>query len=287
MAAASGAADPYAPVLGIRGEGALDPVFCVHGGVGLALPYLGLTESVDRDRPIVGLQAPAADPDVPLPGSVPEVAADYVRRVQEIQPSGPYHLFGWSYGGIVAQEMAVQLQAAGERVALLVSVDGYPFRAGSQDIPAEQDLVSSFTEYLDVDMSGYEGGPEGLPGNAAELLSLLESTASPLAAMGLRRVERFVDLMRHHGELVAAHVPRVFDGDIHVVVSMSDGTPDPREQAARWRPGVTGAVVAVALDAEHNLMMHPRPGRTIGRVLDGWLTDLPTQAATRTQGAGR
>jgi thioesterase domain-containing protein len=212
---------------------------------------------------------------------VTEVAADYARRIREIQPSGPYHLFGWSYGGIVAQEVAVQMQLSGLEVALVVSVDGYPYVTGSGDIPAEGDLVSSFTEYLDLDMSGQDVRPH----TADALHALLEATASPLAAMGGRRVQRLVDLMRRHGELVTAHVPRAFDGDIHVVVSMSAGTPDPREQAARWQPAVSGTVVAVALDAEHNFMMHPQPGRLVGRVVDGWLSEATSQTTTRTKGA--
>jgi pristinamycin I synthase-3/4 len=57
---------------------------------------------------------------------VTETAAAYVREIRRAAPRGPYHLLGWSAGGTIAHEMAVQLQAAGEQVGLLAVLDGYP-----------------------------------------------------------------------------------------------------------------------------------------------------------------
>jgi thioesterase domain-containing protein len=77
--------------------------------------------------PLYGLQARGlGDAAAALPGTVAEMAADYIGQIRAVQPSGPYHLLGWSLGGVVAHEMAVQLQAAGERVAALVLLDAYP-----------------------------------------------------------------------------------------------------------------------------------------------------------------
>lgn len=53
------------------------------------------------------------------------MASCYIEGLQTIQPVGPYYLGGWSLGGIIAWEMAQQLSAAGEEVALLALIDSY------------------------------------------------------------------------------------------------------------------------------------------------------------------
>ncbi len=64
------------------------------------------------------------------PGDVPmqlprleELARHYLEEMKLVQPQGPYHLLGFSFGGLVAFEMANQLAACGERVALLAMLD--------------------------------------------------------------------------------------------------------------------------------------------------------------------
>ena len=54
------------------------------------------------------------------------MAEDYVSIIRKIQPTGPYNLLGWSFGGLVAHAIATQLQDMGEEVALLALLDSYP-----------------------------------------------------------------------------------------------------------------------------------------------------------------
>ena len=55
---------------------------------------------------------------------IEDMAAYYIEALQTVQPTGPYLLGGWSMGGVVAFEMAQQLHAQGQRVALLALLDG-------------------------------------------------------------------------------------------------------------------------------------------------------------------
>lgn len=102
-------------LLPLREEGGRPPLFCVHPAAGIAWSYAGLSGPLGSDQPLYGLQARGLDGSQVLPGSVAEMAADYVAQLRTVQPAGPYHLLGWSFGGIVAHEMAVQLQRAGRR----------------------------------------------------------------------------------------------------------------------------------------------------------------------------
>jgi amino acid adenylation domain-containing protein len=99
------------------------PVFCVPAVSGSGHTYLGLGRLLQSVRPLVVLTAPGLDDDsVPI-ANVPDLAAAYVAAVREHQPRGPYHLLGWSMGGLVAFEMTRQLVEAGAQVAFLALVD--------------------------------------------------------------------------------------------------------------------------------------------------------------------
>ncbi len=69
---------------------------------------------------------------------IEEMAADYLSNVRRVQPNGPYHFAGFSFGGMVAFEMARQLQAQGERVALLLLIDIEAYAAHRTRSPANR-----------------------------------------------------------------------------------------------------------------------------------------------------
>ncbi|WP_412076455.1 alpha/beta fold hydrolase [Streptomyces xanthophaeus] len=103
----------------LRKAGSRAPLFCVHPVSGLGWSYAGLLREVAAEHPVHVLQARGMDSGEQLPQTLEEMAAEYVAHVRAVQPSGPYHLLGWSFGGAVAHAMAVQLQLAGEEVKLL------------------------------------------------------------------------------------------------------------------------------------------------------------------------
>jgi acetoacetyl-CoA synthetase len=101
------------------------PLFIVHGGAGAVQELLRLGELVRSARPIYAIQARGLDGTDPPLDSVTQMARYYTDNIRKIQPRGPYLLSGYSLGGIVAFEMAHQLRATGEKVALLALVDSY------------------------------------------------------------------------------------------------------------------------------------------------------------------
>ncbi len=99
------------------------PFFCVHPGNGDPLCYLELSGHFDPQRQFFALQARGVDGVRPPLESVEEMAACYLEAIRKVQPRGPYCLGGWSFGGIVAYEMACQLTQQGEHVAMLAIID--------------------------------------------------------------------------------------------------------------------------------------------------------------------
>jgi acyl-CoA synthetase (AMP-forming)/AMP-acid ligase II/cytochrome P450/thioesterase domain-containing protein/acyl carrier protein len=133
------------------------PFFCVPGALATGFSLAALSAAVGRDQPFYTFDPPgAAAGEAPLE-SLADLAARYLDAISEIQPRGPYHLGGHSFGGLVALEMARRLEARGEHVARLclfdTAVPGPP--------PDDAALVAELTTVL-----AHVRGPRATPTDA-------------------------------------------------------------------------------------------------------------------------
>jgi thioesterase domain-containing protein len=116
-------ASQWSSLVPIQTEGPRTPFFCIHPAGGNVLCYLQLSQQLGSDQPFYGLQAPGVDGIREPLASVPEMASEYLEAIRRVQPRGPYAVGGWSFGGIVAYEIAQQIRAAGEDMQLLAIID--------------------------------------------------------------------------------------------------------------------------------------------------------------------
>jgi thioesterase domain-containing protein/acyl carrier protein len=118
-------ADPgdWSPLVAIQPVGSRPPLYCVHPLGGNVICYADLARLLPSDQPLFGLQAPGIEEGQQPHANLSDMAAAYVRTMRAHQPSGPYALAGYSFGGYVVYEMAQQLTAAGETVALVALLD--------------------------------------------------------------------------------------------------------------------------------------------------------------------
>jgi len=110
-------------VVPIRSGGGETPIFFVHDGLGETLLYRGLALRLDPNRPIYGIEPLKNAAGGYAHTQIHEMAANYIQRIQAVQRHGPYFLAGLCAGGVIAFEMARQLQDAGERVAFVGIID--------------------------------------------------------------------------------------------------------------------------------------------------------------------
>ncbi|KAJ2999000.1 hypothetical protein NUW58_g140 [Xylaria curta] len=104
-------AKEYDPVVKFRLAGSKTPLWCIHPGVGEVLIFVGLARHmVDDDRPIFALRARGFDAGQPPFKSIAETVGTYKAAVLKHQPCGPYALAGYSYGGMLAFEIAKSLE---------------------------------------------------------------------------------------------------------------------------------------------------------------------------------
>ena len=113
----------WSPLVQIQAGGEELPFFCVHPGGGNVLCYAELFTHLGTKRPFYGLQAYGLDGEQAPLQRVEEMASRYIEAMLSVQSKGPYLLGGWSLGGLIAFEMAHQLVARGEEIALLTLFD--------------------------------------------------------------------------------------------------------------------------------------------------------------------
>jgi amino acid adenylation domain-containing protein len=116
----------WSSLVPIQTGGSRKPFFCIHAAGGNVLEYRDLARLLGPDQPFYGLQAKGLDGEQEPHTAIKEMATHYIREMRDVQPEGPYLIGGRSSGGTIAFEMACQLSAVGQQVALLALLDTYP-----------------------------------------------------------------------------------------------------------------------------------------------------------------
>ncbi len=116
----------WSSLVPIRPRGSRLPLFIIHGLGGNVLNYYDLAHALSPEQPVYGLQSRGLDGKQEPISQIGPMAAHYVEEVRDLQPEGPYFLCGSSFGGVVAFEMAQQLHAQGQDVALVALLDTGP-----------------------------------------------------------------------------------------------------------------------------------------------------------------
>ena len=154
---------PQSSLVAIQPGGSKRPLFLVHPAGGHVFPYIHLAQFLGPDQPCYGLQARGVEDGQDPHTRIEDMAAYYIQALQTVQPTGPYLLGGWSMGGVVAFEMAQQLHAQGQRVALLVLLDGR-IPTPDETFPEEDSEAISLGRAL----LRYFVWSDGVPGGASQ-----------------------------------------------------------------------------------------------------------------------
>ncbi|MGK4003932.1 amino acid adenylation domain-containing protein [Sorangium sp. So ce1036] len=142
---------PASSVVVLRAGGARPPLFCVDSSGLHVMAYQGLAAAMGEERPVLGLDLGPSLAREAGALSLPRIVEQLSREIRERQARGPYHLLGWSVGGVLALAIARTLEAQGERVAFLGMLDAQPrtrLYAGG-----EPDVVEELAAYVDQDRS--------------------------------------------------------------------------------------------------------------------------------------
>lgn len=237
-------------------------LFCIHPAGGLSWCYAGLLKTLPADYALYGIQAQGITNEEELPHSLADMAMHYIQAIKEIQPTGPYQLLGWSLGGNVVQEMAVQLEHLGEEVSLLCVLDAYPFTfTPPVDLSEEQEALVAL-----LALAGYEPNIEDII-TQEYVIDALKAEGSAIATLDEETMLRLKEVYKNSIRLLKQHKTNVYHGD--VLFYKSTVVPDwiPNVDVTSWKPYITGELKQVEIACRHKDMCQSAPLTEIGQTL--------------------
>ncbi|WP_263251409.1 amino acid adenylation domain-containing protein [Saccharopolyspora rosea] len=263
----TGGRDALDILLPLRTDGTAEPLFCVHPAAGLAWPFSGLLKHIDADRPIYGVQSRGLAEPRPVAATLHEMAAEYLEHVRAVQPHGPYHFLGWSFGGVVAHEMSTQLQAQGEQVRFLCMLDSYP-KDVWDELPSEAEALRAL-----LYMAGYDMTRLGEQDPTREdVMAILSAEGSALANLEEHTITAIIDNFANCAVLENEAEHDKFRGDV-LFFTAAVNPAKASLTSAMWQPYVDGVVENHDIACEHKDMTRPGPLAEIGALVDARLRE--------------
>lgn len=272
----------------VRPEGTRAPLFVVHDGIGDVFYATRLSGHLGPDQPLYAIQPALVRSATAVETSIEQLAGRYLGEVRRVRPHGPYQLYGFSLGGLIAFEMARQLQAAGEQVAFLGLGDSsaprlaWPHRARARlaevrslDAAAARERAAALAV---AQLRHVAGLARSLPRRrrVPELV--------PLPALRVAPEERASLVLRHYGLMAYAYRPTTpFDGPVLLVRA---GGPGGRPDRG-WRAHVTGEIVVRDVDCGHSALGGEPFAREVAVALQEALGRVGTGSSMRDGSLGQ
>jgi thioesterase domain-containing protein/acyl carrier protein len=262
-------------------EGSGVPLCCIHDGLGLSWSYRALGTYLDC--PIIGINQIPHNGEAE-PASIRSMAASYADRLQAVYPAGPYKVLGWSFGGVVAHELAVELRRRGCEVERLVLLDP-AFSASlviARTITLDEGQILEHilrTNRISIPLLSEPLTYQ----RAEELIHQQDAVEFPLPPKQL--LEFMVHSVNANQLYLRGYRPDVFDGDMVIFSAARSGNAiasdsrltsrwrelrtriAARSKLRKWRPHVAGDIAAYSVDCTHHDMLNTASLRLYGEQL--------------------
>lgn len=244
----------------------LQPLFTIHPAGGISWCYGGLGRALKPTRSVFGIQARGLDLRQPVPESLNEMADDYIEQIRHIQPEGPYHLAGWSVGGIIAQATAARLQARGAKVGVLAMLDSYPSDRWRNEAQPDESLALKALLYI----AGHD--PETITKamlTREAVVEFLRRRQHPLGELSDDALSGVVRVVENNSRLVREHYHERYDGPLLYFRAALDHLNDdlsPQQWAA-----YVGEIEVYDLRFLHAQMIGPQAVSQIAPILSAHL----------------
>ncbi len=277
-----GVALPAAAAVGrlvaLQPEGTRPPLFCVHPAGGNTFAYLDLVRCLGTGQPLYALQSDGLDTPFVAGLTLERMAESYVAAIRRAQPAGPYHVGGWSMGGLVAYEVAQQLLAAGEEVALLVLFDTRADTRpeGFAELPEDEAelLYILYRDELDLSRERMAALPPG--GALAYVIERAQAAGQLAADFGFEQAEKLMAVYMRNRRLMWNYTPRPYAGSMVLFQARERRPGEELPVGLRWDALVRGGLATQVVPGEHNNLLTPPYVEEVAARLTRLFDDLAT-----------
>ncbi|MCB0214136.1 MAG: hypothetical protein KDJ52_32660 [Anaerolineae bacterium] len=233
---------------------------------GVVFPYYELARQLGTEQPVYGLQSVGIAGEAQPLTRIETMAEMYLQAIRQIQPEGPYQLAGWSFGGVVALELAQQLHQAGQTVGLLAIIDT-PLAVST--LGASRLFLTTVLPYLWPYMADYlaqrsvllqPGVTERQPSWLARKLGRLfqkkdRADASPKLNFDTPGVQRLLRVLQANIQAGRQYKPERYPGQVTLFKTAINH----RGVTWGWGDVATGGIELHSLPGHHmNLLRSPQ-----------------------------
>jgi thioesterase domain-containing protein/acyl carrier protein len=263
---------PLPGVVYLQPQGQRKPLFCFSGARGHCAIFAPLAAQLGSDQPCYGLTTPTVDPcDSPL-DSVETIAAAMLPTLRMLQPKGPYQLAGFSFGGLLAFEIAQRLRVEGETVSVLALYDTFTPQGYVQRPLWQRVALHAYVAAMRAGRSGYTR--QKLK-NLLAARSRRKKQGRTLSHAANAQASLVSELERNRRRAAEQYCPRPYpdrlvlfratDRSPEIVFSMVD------LKTNGWRAVVADRVQVVDISATHESILAPANAAHAASVLRPFL----------------
>jgi amino acid adenylation domain-containing protein len=252
----SGAPATESALVRIQPGGSRPPLFLIHPGGGGVLCYADLSRALGPDQPLYGLQAPGLDGERPPLDRIEDMASLYLEAIRAVRPQGPWHLGGWSFGGLVAYEMACQLAEQGKPAGLVAILDAAPRDSAAPQTDEAELLLRGLDETL---VQSVPLDPADLRGldtrrQVALVLDRLRQAGRLPEDFDERRAVALVEVFKANLRAARAWLPRPYPGRLTVLRAAESDRLGPTADGG-W--SALAATEVIPVPGDHRRMVTP------------------------------
>ena len=274
LAAALSARAPtleHATIVPLQRAAQRPPLFCVHPVGGNVLCYAELARALAQEQLVYGVQAAPVSPQAAAPTeTLPELAARYVAELRKVQPKGPYQLLGWSFGGVLAFEMAQQLHHAGQTVSLLALLDshapGSPMTASLESVSEESLLAWFLQDFLQQQAGAPKSKlPQEQLTDLPSVLGYLHEKALLSKDTEEAQLRALYAMFRRNLKLLQNYRPKPYAGSI--VLLRAQGSTAAAAPDYGWASLCQGSLDIVSAPGDHYTILSRDTAGSVARLL--------------------
>lgn len=252
----------------IRPGGSKPPLFLMHAHGGNVLEYYPLANLLDPDQPVYAFQARGLDGQIVKDSKLKDMAAAYITELRTLQPEGPYFLGGFCFGGLVALEVAQQLTAAGQEVALLVLIntmhpEATRFKPGTTIF---RRAWYQATKRISLEMDNLSHRQKGYIANRLRRLLGVFCARIAIAVNGLTGLEVRLPMqyileetfVKVHGKAIEGWAPCPYEGRVVLFRASKQLSGLVADQYLGWKKVFTGNLEVREIPGhQQNLLLEP------------------------------
>jgi thioesterase domain-containing protein len=247
-----GELDLASSLVGLQTGGSKRPIYFVHPSGGSVHWYANLSSHLGNEQPFYGIQAQGLFNDQPLHTSIEAMAAHYAQAIRTFQPDGPYLIGSWSLGVIIAFELAQQLQAQGQEIALLALLDQGPDLPSGEPEDDAAYLVEVFGKHLTLSLESLRQlDPDA---QVAHVFSKARKINWITPDVSLPQFRHFIRILRTHTDAWRAYRPNSYQGKITLFRAETQ-TDDELPLDMGWQALAKGGVEIIDVPGDHISML--------------------------------